>query len=239
MIGSVLHALDTANFFHFAREGVVPALLLAAMHLPKLLLPDTTRWRAWVGALAAEGQTELVYVAHDDGPRAARRLPPHHRLPPRAEEGASMFDVSWLSDVSRGALRSLRTYRSAPAPPPAASCTAATDDDAAPEGTAAVDGAGDPLAVGRSERRPSGRPMGARVVYISRNDTSVRRVLHEGRHVIARLGSAPVTHSNVFRKPLTTVPRAAPTTACVTAAGCSMRCGRRPRSTGGCCSRCS
>lgn len=50
--GSVLHALDTANFFHFIREGVVPLLLLwTVRELDRLLLPDTARWHAWAEAL--------------------------------------------------------------------------------------------------------------------------------------------------------------------------------------------
>lgn len=165
-VGSVLHALDTHNFFHFVREGMVPLLLLFGRRLPKLLIPDTKRWRTWVDALlgvgsAADGYSpEFSYVPLDgavDLPQSVVLYFVDFRRP--IKEGVTPFDISWLAPMSGAALGLLRTQIDRL---PAASC-------------------------------PSNEVQGgARVVYISRNDSHVRRVLREGKLLDALRAAARV-----------------------------------------------
>ncbi|KAL1515145.1 hypothetical protein AB1Y20_004206 [Prymnesium parvum] len=146
---SVLHALDTRTFFHFLREGVVPSLLLLDTRLPLLLLPDTTRWRAWIEALRpSSSTTELLFV------------PPRHSvfIPSGATLSfAPAYDMRWLSEMSGAALLLVRA-RLDQLPPPAA-CAA---------------------------------PEDRRVVYVSRNDSSVRAVHREGKLLEALRSAARV-----------------------------------------------
>ena len=181
VVGSLLHVLDTSNFFHFIREGVASLLLLASS-LGSVLVPESVRWRAWVAALlpAIPGEVHVTYVAAgvtvEVAETAALRFVDIHR--PSMATPPSPFDVTFLSSYSAIAVYITRSHlRRAFASPSTVSVSETgalvKESDSDSDSCTAV----------------GGGALMRRVVYISRNDSNVRRVLREGK-LLAALGSA-------------------------------------------------
>ena len=152
----------------------MPLLMLLGARLPHLLLPDTPRWRAWVDALHAgvEGYVpQLSFVAATatvevEGGATLSFVDVRRPMP---TQPVSPFDTSWLSSLSGAAISLVRSRVTAlPLPP-------------LPDGTAAAACDAEKEAKESSVAAPKRRRTPQRVVYISRNDSTVRRVQREGK----------------------------------------------------------
>ena len=208
--GSILHSLDHANFFHQVREGLASLLYLASQESPcgpkgppalvRLLAPDTPRYRAWVDALAAalaldahcagcaEGRltlsaTERVlfvgakqHVELEPGSRLYfidwRRPVADGKPPPKT----AIADVSYLQGITRAAVHAVRHAAASSATlfAPGSSCSGDIEAPAVRDSQQrAAETENEVAAVEQND----GSSL---VVYVTRNDSSVRRVVGEG-----------------------------------------------------------
>ncbi len=213
---SVLHALGTSNPFHLVRDGVASLLLLlhaerGADGAREFLVPDVPRWRSWTSELRLDRQLDsnaqtVRYVAPgahvlvDVGTTLSfvdwRRPEPPSRTSlwgvdhVTAMSGAAIALVRRALEISRDEIEISRAEvvarRRAVAVEPSGAASGAASETTGAESATESDGA-----------TPSGGDVV--VVYVSRNDTHVRRVEAEGALLADLRASAAGGRSATWR----------------------------------------
>ena len=208
---SVLHALGTSNPFHFVRDGVASLLLLlhaerGADGAREFLVPDAPRWRSWTSELRLDRQLDstaqtIRYVARgahvlvDVGTTISfvdwRRPEPPSRTSlwgvdhVAAMSGAAIALVRRALEISRDEIEISRVEvarRRAVAVEPSGAASEAAGAESETESDGATSSGGDVV-----------------VVYVSRNDTHVRRVEAEGALLADLRASAAGGRSATWR----------------------------------------